>query len=94
MLIRTFFTQIVQMQAKVAATTAVAGSSGSIFGGASKVDLELLKTVLFHATVVQALIGGLVAGKMSEGKLGAGLKHVMLLLLITFLAFLFFVWRA
>ena len=94
MLIRTFFTQIVQMQSKVAATSSVAGSAGSIFGGASSVDLNLLKTVLFHATIVQALIGGLVAGKMSEGKLGAGLKHVMLLLLITFLAFLFFVWRA
>ena len=94
MLIRTFFTQIVQMQAKVAATSSVAGSAGGIFGGASQVDLNLLKMVLFHATVVQALIGGFVAGKMSEGKLGAGLKHVMLLLLITFLAFLFFVWRA
>jgi len=94
MLIRTFFTQIVQMQAKVAATSSVAGSAGGIFGGASQVDLNLLKMVLFHATVVQALIGGFVAGKMSEGKLGAGLKHVMLLLLITFLAFLLFVWRA
>jgi flagellar protein FlaJ len=94
MLIRSFFTQIVQLQQKVANTASAGGSAGSIFGGASQVDLNLLKMVLFHATVVQAVIGGLVAGKMSEGRLGAGLKHVMLLLLITFIAFLFFVWRS
>jgi len=94
MLIRSFFTQIVEMQAKVAETASTGGAAGSIFGGASKVDLNLLKMVLFHATVVQAVIGGLVAGKMSEARLGAGLKHVMLLLLITFIAFLFFVWRS
>jgi len=95
MLIKTFFTQIVGMQQQVAATAAAGGGggAGSIFGGASKVDLTLLKTVLFHATVVQAVIGGLIAGKMSEGRLGAGLKHMMLLLLITFLSFLIFVWR-
>jgi flagellar protein FlaJ len=94
MLIRSFFTQIVQLQQKVANTASAGGAAGSIFGGASQVDLNLLKMVLFHATVVQAVIGGLVAGKMSEGRLGAGLKHVMLLLLITFIAFLFFVWRS
>lgn len=94
MLIRSFFTQIVQLQQKVASTASAGGAASSIFGGASQVDLNLLKMVLFHATVVQAVIGGLVAGKMSEGRLGAGLKHVMLLLLITFVAFLFFVWRS
>lgn len=94
MLIRSFFTQIVQLQQKVASTANAGGAASSIFGGASQVDLNLLKMVLFHATVVQAVIGGLVAGKMSEGRLGAGLKHVMLLLLITFVAFLFFVWRS
>ena len=93
MLIRSFFTQIVQLQQKVAATASAGGTAASIFGGASQVDLNLLKMVLFHATVVQAIIGGLVAGKMSEGRIGAGLKHVMLLLLITFLSFLLFVWR-
>jgi flagellar protein FlaJ len=92
MLVRSFFTQIVDLQAKVLSTS---GSSGSgIFGGASQMDIDLLKKVLFHANVVQAAIGGLVAGKMSEAKFGAGLKHVVLLLLIGFLAFLLFVWGA
>lgn len=94
MLIRSFFTQILDLQTKVMQNAAGGGGGGggSIFGGMSVVDISLLKKVLFHATVVQACLGGLIAGKMSEGKLGAGLKHVVLLLLITFVAFLVFVW--
>ena len=96
MLIRSFFTQIVDLQAKVLQTQGVTGGGGaaSIFGGASAMDIALLKKVLFHATLVQAGIGGLVAGKMSEAKLGAGLKHVVLLLIISFVAFFIFVWGA
>ena len=92
MLIRSFFTQIVELQAKVLETQGVGGAA-SIFGGASQIDVGLLKKILYHATVIQAALGGLVAGKMSEGKLGAGLKHVMLLLLISFIAFFLFVWK-
>jgi flagellar protein FlaJ len=89
MLIRSFFTQIVDMQSKVLQTSGGAG----VFGGASKLDLDLLKKVLYHATIIQAVLGGLVAGKMSESKFGAGLKHVLLLLVITSLLFFMFVWR-
>jgi hypothetical protein len=48
---------------------------------------------MFHAVIVQALVGGLVAGKMSEAKIGAGLKHALILLVIGFISFLIFVWR-
>ena len=91
MLIRSFFAQIVDLQTKVMQS---AGGGGSVFGGMSSVDIGLLKEVLFHATVVQACLGGLIAGKMSEAKFGAGLKHVLLLLLITFVSFYIFVWGA
>lgn len=89
MLIRTFFTQIVDLQSKVME----AGGGSSIFKGVGA-DFGLLKTVLFHATIIQGVIGGLVAGKMSEAKLGAGLKHTIVLLLLTFVSFYVFVWRA
>jgi flagellar protein FlaJ len=91
MLVRSFFTQIVELQSKVLATSGV--GSANLFGGAANIDIDLLKKLLFHATVVQAAVGGLVAGKMSEARFGAGLKHVVLLLLIAFLAFFLFVWR-
>jgi flagellar protein FlaJ len=91
MLIQSFFGQIIQLQSKVMET---AGGTGSIFGGITSVDVNFLKKVMYHAVVVQAVIGGLAAGKMSESKLGAGLKHVLILLVIGFLAFLIWVWRS
>ena len=88
MLIQTFFTQIINMQSKVLQSA----GGGGVFGGIGSVNISLLKEILFHATVIQAIFGGLIAGKMSEGKLGAGLKHTVMLLLITFMAFFLFVW--
>lgn len=90
MLIRSFFNQILALQSSVLNTQ---GGSATIFGGISAVDVGFLKTVMFHAVVVQAIIGGLVAGKMGEARLGAGLKHVMILLIIGFVTFLLFVWK-
>jgi flagellar protein FlaJ len=88
MLIQTFFTQIINMQSKVLQSA----GGGGVFGGIGSVNISLLKEILFHATIIQAIFGGLIAGKMSEGKLGAGLKHTVMLLLITFMAFFLFVW--
>jgi flagellar protein FlaJ len=89
MLVRTFFGQIVQMQNAV---LSAAGGTSTVFGGLANINIGLLKTILFHAVVIQAIIGGLVAGKMSEGRLGAGLKHVLILLVICFVTFAMFVW--
>ena len=93
LLIRSFFTQIVQLQAKVMATSG-GGGGGGVFAGAGSVDVGFLKMVLYHAVIIQALFGGLIAGKMSEGRLGAGLKHTLLLLIIAFVTFFLFVWRS
>lgn len=91
LLIKSFFTQIVQLQAKVMATSG--GGGGGVFAGAGSVDVGFLKMVLYHAVIIQALFGGLIAGKMSEGRLGAGLKHTLVLLIIAFVTFYLFVWR-
>jgi flagellar protein FlaJ len=91
MLIRSFFQQIVQLQASVLNTQ---GAGSTIFGGISAVDINTLKKIMFHAAVVQAVIGGLVAGKISEARLGAGLKHTVILLVIALLSFFFWVWSA
>ena len=85
-LIRTFFEPMAAMHAQ-----ALAAGGGGIFGGAG-LDMAALNRTLFHATVIEGILGGLIAGKMSEAHLGAGLKHSLMLLLITFLSFLLFVW--
>jgi flagellar protein FlaJ len=51
---------------------------------------EEYKTVLFDMGVIQAIFGGITAGKLSEGRFVAGLKHSVLLLIIVSTAFTVF----
>jgi flagellar protein FlaJ len=43
------------------------------------VDVGLLKMLFFHCGVIQGVCSGLVAGKLGEGNVIAGLKHAILL---------------
>ena len=47
------------------------------------------RALFFHMSVVQALFSGLVAGKMGEGTVSAGLKHSVILLVAGYLALKF-----
>jgi len=52
---------------------------------------EEARRVFFHMSTIQAFFGGLVAGKMGEGTVGAGLKHSVILLTSGYLAFKFII---
>lgn len=80
-LLKTFFGRLESLKGLAS------GGGGSLFGGG--LDLKSITTILFHMSTIQGLFGGLVAGKMGEGALGAGLKHCLLLIVISFLAFYF-----
>ncbi|UCB59802.1 MAG: type II secretion system F family protein [Candidatus Bathyarchaeota archaeon] len=47
---------------------------------------------LFHMGLIQAFFGGLVAGKMGEGSMSAGLKHSMILMASGYFALKFIAW--
>jgi len=47
-------------------------------------------TVMYHAMMVQAIVSGFVAGKMGEGSVMDGAKHVTVMLAIAYGAFVFF----
>jgi flagellar protein FlaJ len=49
------------------------------------------RKVFFHMSAIQAFFGGLMAGKMGEGTVGAGLKHSVILLTCGYLVFKFMV---
>lgn len=60
------------------------------------IDSGLLTTyearrLFFHMSTVQALFGGLVAGKMGEGTMSAGLKHSVVLLVAGYAALKFLI---
>ena len=46
-------------------------------------SLEEYKLLIFDMGVIEAFFGGLLAGKLSEGKIIAGFKHVVVLILTT-----------
>jgi len=52
---------------------------------------EETKKLFFHMSFLQALFGGLVAGKMGEGTMSAGLKHSVILLVAGYLSLKFLV---
>jgi flagellar protein FlaJ len=45
-----------------------------------------LKRIFLHLTLVQGFFSGLVAGKMGEGSISAGLKHSLIMMLLGYVA--------
>ena len=54
--------------------------------GTAVMSSEEMQRMFFHMTVVQAFFGGLVAGKMGEGTINAGLKHGLVMMLCGYIA--------
>jgi flagellar protein FlaJ len=54
--------------------------------GTALMTPEEIRTMFFQMTLIQAFFGGLVAGKMGEGTINAGLKHCLVLMICGYLA--------
>jgi flagellar protein FlaJ len=54
--------------------------------GATVTSPEEMQRMFFHLASIQAFFGGLVAGKMGEGTISAGLKHSIIMMLCGYLA--------
>ena len=73
-LFKTFFTEVGGM---------------ALFSMPTVSPMDLRRTFL-HLTLVQGFFGGLVAGKMGEGSISAGLKHSLVMMLLGYVALKFF----
>jgi flagellar protein FlaJ len=51
---------------------------------------DAYRTLFYHATVVQALLSGLIAGKMTSGRVSTGAKHAFIMVAVAYLTFNFF----
>jgi hypothetical protein len=56
-------------------------------GGGGTVNQEDVSMVFYLATLVQGLGSGLVAGVFEDGNLSSSVKHVFVMVLISWLAF-------
>jgi flagellar protein FlaJ len=59
---------------------------GSPVLGAAVMTQGEMQRIFFHMTVIQAFFGGLVAGKMSEGTINAGMKHSLIMMICGYTA--------
>ena len=50
-------------------------------------DISLYYSLLYNLSVIESIAGGLLIGKMNEGKSSAGLVHILILLVMTLLSF-------
>jgi len=65
---------------------------GSPIIGFSASTSEEAWRIFFHMSCIQAFFGGLVAGKMGEGTISAGLKHSVILMASGYFALKFVAW--
>jgi len=54
---------------------------------ASVLDINYYASILFWASMVESIFGGLIAGKIRNGTLSAGLCHSVILIIVTFVFF-------
>lgn len=63
------------------------GVSSGVFSSIGSVDTAAYELVFFHATIIQAVFSGVIAGQLGEGAVEDGAKHVVILLTATMIAF-------
>ena len=55
--------------------------------GIADIDLDAYSTLFYHATLIQGLLSGLIAGQLSTGDIRAGAKHAAFMLTVAILLF-------
>jgi flagellar protein FlaJ len=62
------------------------GMEGLPMLGTAVMSPQEMERIFFHMASIQAFFGGLVAGKMGEGTINAGLKHSLIMMLCGYIA--------
>ncbi len=63
------------------------GMQGIMGGGGARVSLPEITAIFYYSTLMQGIGSGLVAGVFEDGKLTSSVKHIFVMIMITWLAF-------
>ncbi len=85
LLITSFFSEIEKVQASLIEQGT--SGSGGLFGSLADMDIGLMENALFNMAIIEAVFGGLAAGKIGAGSYVAGIKHVVAMIVIAVIAF-------
>jgi len=84
LLTTSFFTEIEKVQDSLLASGS--GTEG-LFGSLASMEIDKLESALFNMAIIEALFGGLAAGKIGAGSYVAGTKHVVAMIVMAVVAF-------
>ncbi|MEC4848459.1 MAG: type II secretion system F family protein [Nitrosarchaeum sp.] len=84
LLTTSFFTEIEKVQDGLLA--AGSGTDG-LFGSLADMDVSKLESALFNMAIIEAVFGGVAAGKIGSGSYVAGTKHVVVMVIMAVIAF-------
>ena len=79
------FLPMMKEAADIAAGQAMPGGMGQF--AVSDEDLALYNRLFFHVLVIQGFFGGIVTGKIGEGKAVSGLKHSVFFIVVAVIAY-------
>ena len=68
-------------------TTTPSSGGPELFGAIKNFDPALLKSMMYNMALIESIFGGLTVGKISSGNYISGIKHVIMMLIITIVSF-------
>ncbi len=84
LLTTSFFAEMEKVQEGLLASGS--GTDG-LFGSMASMDIGAMESALFNMAIIEAVFGGLAAGKIGAGSYVAGTKHVVAMIVIAVVAF-------
>lgn len=87
LLTTSFFSEIEHVQKELIKTPNTGKASSGIFSSLKDMDVKQLRTTLFNMAIIEAVFGGLAAGKIGSGSYVAGIKHTVVMIIISVIAF-------
>jgi flagellar protein FlaJ len=81
-----FFSQFEAVQQLLSKSPGTNG--GAFFSSIKDVNFSALNQILFNMSIIEAVFGGLVAGKIGAGTYVAGIKHIIVMIVMAVVAFM------
>jgi len=82
-----FFSEFEVIQ-KMLLETPGATPEGGFFTAITDIDIGQLHTILFNMSIIEAVFGGLAAGKIGSGSYIGGVKHIVIMIVMAVVAFM------
>lgn len=82
-----FVPEIEKIKAGFDTAAPTSGSSLDLFSAIKNFDPTLLKSMMYNMAIIESIFGGLAVGKIGSSNYISGIKHVIIMLVITIISF-------